>query len=165
MHDAVHESAAEAGRVTLTRERRERRERRRHLVRALLYGGLRPRRRGGRRAEDHHRPIVDFHGPELLFSSLGLLILCLCDAGLTLMLLAQGAREANPVMALVVGGDAVRFTLIKLALTASGLLVLVALARFTVFRVIRAATLVHVALAGYVVLVGYEAWLACYLAG
>lgn len=144
-------------------ERRRPTERRRHFVWSLFYGGFRPRRRNGRRAEDQHRPIVDWHSPELLFSSVGLLVLSLCDAALTLVLLQHGANEANPVMALVVDGDMARFALVKLALTGGGLLTLVAIARFTVFRFFRAELIVHLAMAGYVVLICYEAWLVGFL--
>ena len=144
-------------------DRRGAPDRRQHFLWSLLYGGFHPRRRAGRRLADHHRPIVDWHSPDLLFSSVGLIVLCLCDAALTLVLLAHGASEANPVMALIVDGDVERFALVKLALTASSLLALVAVARFTVFRVIRVATLVHLAMAGYVVLIGYEAWLVSFL--
>lgn len=144
-------------------ERRGAPDRRRHFLWSLVYGGFYPRRRGGRRLTDQHRPIVDWHGPELLFSSVGLIVLCLCDAALTLVLLAHGASEANPVMALIVDGDVERFALVKLALTASGLLALVAVSRFTVFRLIRVANLVHLAMAGYVALIIYEAWLVSFL--
>ena len=144
-------------------DRRGRPDRRRHFLWSLVYGGFHPRRRAGRRVLDQHRPIVDWHSPDLLFSSVGLIVLCLCDAALTLVLLAHGASEANPVMALIVDGDIERFALVKLALTATSLIALVAVARFTVFRVIRVATLVHLAMAGYVALIGYEAWLVSFL--
>ena len=144
-------------------ERRRQADRRQTLLWALIYGGLRPRRRAGRRTGDLHRPIVDWHDPLLLFSALGLLVLCVCDAALTLALLEHGAHEANPVMDLIVSGDMTRFALIKLALTASGLLVLVALARFTVFRAFRVAKLVHLAVVGYAVLIGYEVWLVGFM--
>jgi len=145
------------------RERRRDGDRRHSLLWSLLYGGFRPRRRSGRRVEDQHRPIVDWHDPALLFSAFGLLMLCVCDGALTLALLAHGANEANPVMDLVVNGDMTRFALVKLALTASGLLILVSLARFTVFRMFRASVLVHAALAGYAILVCYELWLVGFM--
>ena len=144
-------------------ERRTRADRRESLLWSLLYGGFRPRRRAGRRVEDQHRPIVDWHDPLLLFSALGLLVLCVCDGALTLALLEHGAREANPVMDLVVNGDLLRFAMVKLALTAGGLLILVSLARFTVFRTFKVSKLVHAALLGYAVLVCYELWLVGFM--
>jgi len=123
---------------------------------SLAYGGLRPRRRDGRRSADQHRPLVDWHAPQLLASSIAVLVLCTADALLTLRLLTAGAVEANPVMALLVYGDAWRFAATKLALTGVGVLVLVSIARFRVFRVLRAATFLHVIFVAYLALILYE---------
>ncbi len=131
-------------------------DRRRKFVFSLFYGGLRPRRRTGRRAADHHQPIIDWHGPGLLTSSILVLLLCVADAFLTLWLLHDGAIEANPLMAALVEGDGRRFAIAKLALTGGGVLTLVAMANFRVFRRIRAGTLVHTILAAYLVLICYE---------
>lgn len=136
--------------------RRSGSDRRRRLFWSLMYGGMRPRRRDGRRTADHVRPIIDWHGPGLFASATLVLVLCVADALLTLQLLSSGAVEANPVMALYTQGDGHRFAALKLLLTGVGLLVLVAMARFRVFRIMRVATLVHGILAGYLVLVAYE---------
>lgn len=130
--------------------------RRRPLWQSLFYGSLKPRRRSGRRTVDLHSPIIDWHGPWLFLSATLILILCAADAFMTLRLLESGAVEANPFMALYVYDDARRFAIIKLALTGTGVLTLVALARFQLFRVMRAAALVHLVLAAYVLLVSYE---------
>lgn len=132
---------------------------------SLLYGGFRPRRRAGRRSEDETRPLTDWYPAALLASAVLTLILCVADAALTLWLLAHGAVEANPVMALVVGGDARRFVLVKLALTAGGVICLVVLARVRLFRRLPASMLVHATFAGYLLLVGYEISLAASLNG
>jgi hypothetical protein len=131
-------------------------DRRQSFWHALAVGGLRPRRRNGRRAADHHRPLVDWHAPQLLLSAMLVLVLCSLDALLTLHLLSRGAIEANPLMALLVYGDARRFALAKLALTGMGVLVLVTVARFRVFRVLRVSTLLHVTGVCYLALVAYE---------
>jgi hypothetical protein len=131
-------------------------DRRRKLVFSLLYGGLRPRRRTGRRSADHHRPIIDWHGPGLLASSILVLVLCVVDAFLTLWLMAEGATEANPLMAPLLDGGGQRFAITKLVLTGGGVLTLVAMANFRVFRRIRVGSLVHTILLAYLVLVGYE---------
>lgn len=144
-------------------DRRRSGERRRRFLWSLLYGGLRPRRNGGRRAEDHHRPIVDWHSADLWFSAVSILLLCVADAFLTLTLLRLGAYEANPVMALFVYDDVRTFAIVKLALTGLGVIALVAIARFRVFRVLRVATILHVVLVGYVALVAYEVWLLRHL--
>jgi hypothetical protein len=131
-------------------------DRRGRFWRSLLYGGMNPRRRSGRRDLDDHRPIIDWHGPELFASATLVLILCVVDAFLTLRLLSGGAIEANPFMEFFVYGDARRFALTKLSLTGAGLLTLVGTARFKVFRFVRAAMLVHAFLIAYLILIGYE---------
>ena len=47
-------------------------------------------------------------------------------------------------------------SIVKLALTGAGVLTLVSLARFRVFRLMRASALVHLVLVAYLALVGYE---------
>jgi Domain of unknown function (DUF5658) len=136
-------------------DRRTTPERRQTVWRAVLVGGFRPRRRGGRRATDHLEPVVDWHGPGLLFSAVLALMLCALDAFMTLTLLGHGAVEANPVMAAALV-DGRLFAISKMALTGLGLVALVAVARFRLFRVLRAGNIVHVVLLGYAVLIAYE---------
>lgn len=131
-------------------------DRRARLWWSLAYGAIRPGRRDGRRSEDLHRPLVDWHAPELLASSIAVLVLCAVDAALTLRLLNFGAIEANPLMALLVNGDVGRFAITKIALTGTGVLLLVAVGRFRVFRVLRVSSLLHAVFAGYLGLVLYE---------
>jgi len=138
-------------------ERRQTRaDRRGRLWHSLLVGGMKARRRTGRRLADLHRPIIDWHGPWLFASSMLILVLCVADGLLTLRLLAGGAIEANPFMAAYVYGDAQRFAIVKLAMTGAGVLTLVSLARFRIFRVMRTQVLVHLILGGYLVLIAYE---------
>jgi hypothetical protein len=68
----------------------------------------------------------------------------------------RGAIEANPAMAPLVYGSAALFAITKLALTGVGIVTLVAVARFRLFKIFRAGTLVHVSLLAYLVLIGYE---------
>jgi hypothetical protein len=131
-------------------------DRRCRLVYSLFYGGLRPRRRTGRRASDRHRPIIDWHGPGLLASAVLVLVLCVVDAFLTLWLITEGAIEANPLMAPLIQGDVRSFAITKLALTGVGIVMLVAIARFRLFRRIRVGSLVHTILFAYLVLISYE---------
>ncbi|MCZ8131415.1 MAG: DUF5658 family protein [Steroidobacteraceae bacterium] len=145
-------------------ERRRGADRRSRLLRSLFYGGLFPRRLGGRRAADHYRPLVDWHGPGLLTSAILVLLLCAADALFTLKLITLGATEANPVMALFVYDDASRFTIVKMTLTGLGVIALVAIARFRVFGVVRVASLLHAVLGGYVALMGWHFWLLSRLA-
>jgi len=133
-------------------------DRRRTTLRTFLQSGFTPRRRGGRRADEHHLPI-DWHEPYLLFLALTILLLNVADAFLTLTLLTVGAREANPVIAFVLDEYPKLFAVTKMGLTGAGVLVLVAVARARLFNVMRVGSLLHAVLAGYTALIAYEWWL------
>ncbi|HEX6997981.1 MAG TPA: DUF5658 family protein [Gammaproteobacteria bacterium] len=139
-------------------ERRRGYDRRQRLLWSFVQGGLTPRRRGGRRAEDGQLH-VDWHEPHLLFLALGILALSVADAFLTVTLLAHGAYEANPVMAYVLRDHPSLFAAAKMAFTGMGVTVLVALARATVFNLVRVSAVIHWCLAGYLALIAYEWWL------
>jgi hypothetical protein len=138
------------------RERRASSERRRPSLWSALYGGMRPRRRELRRALDASQPIVDFHAKHLLGVALAILFLCFADAALTLTLLKVGASELNPIMAKLLSIDVTLFTGAKMALTGTGIVVLVLLSRFRLFGEIRVAQGLYGILAGYLMLVLYE---------
>ncbi|MDE2304381.1 MAG: hypothetical protein KGL34_02390 [Gammaproteobacteria bacterium] len=135
-------------------------DRRQRRLWALLYGGFRPRRRGARRREDEARGVVtDWHEPHLLLVAIAILLLCTCDGVLTLILLNSGAREANPIMALLLARDARLFAVGKTLLTASGVVLLVASARRRMLRSLRVEYALYAILIGYASLIGYEWWL------
>jgi hypothetical protein len=136
-------------------ERRDRHDRRRTTWRTFVQGGLTPRRRGARRA-DEHTGLVDWHEPHLLFLALTILLLNVADAFLTVTLIMQGATEANPVMAYVLTDFPQYFAVVKMVLTGGGVVVLVALARARVFRVVRVSTLMHFFVVAYAALITYE---------
>ncbi len=125
---------------------------------ASSKGGLTPRRRGGRRTGEHHLPI-DWHEPYLLFLSVTILLLSVADAFLTLTLLTAGATEANPVMAFVLSNHPQLFALTKMAFTSIGVLVLVAVARARLFRVMKVGAVLQGLFVAYVALIAYEWWL------
>lgn len=135
-------------------ERRERDERRTLTLGTFLRGSVRPRRRRGRRYDDSYH--IDWHEPDLLFLSVTTVLLSVIDAFLTLTLLRHGAEEANPFLAYVLTHHPGLFAAIKMTMTGGGVLVLVAMARARLFRVIRVKTVLQWCLLGYVVLIGYE---------
>jgi hypothetical protein len=142
----------------LIAERRLGSDRRRLTLRTFVQGGLTPRRRGARRA--HERDfLIDWHEPHLLFLSLTILLLSIADAFLTLTLLTIGARETNPFLAFVLAAHPKLFAALKMGLTGTGVLVMVAMGRARIFRLIRVSTIMHWVLLAYVVLIGYEWWL------
>ena len=141
------------------RERRVNHVDRRALtLRTLLTSGASPRRRDGRRAGEQELP-VDFHEPYLLVLAVVLLLLSVADAFLTLALMSDGAQETNPLLAFVLNEHPRFFAVTKMALTGMGVVLLVAMARTKLFRLVRAAWFFKGLVAAYLVLVAYEAWL------
>ncbi len=151
-------SDSQAASLDTVSERRAVCDRRRLTLRTFLQGGFTPRRRGGRR-DGEHEHLIDWHEPDLLFLALAILLLSVTDAFFTLTLMSGGAEEANPVLAYVLQRYPGYFASVKMVLTGGGVLVLVAMARARVFRIVRVRTVLQCFLAGYVVLVGYEMWM------
>jgi hypothetical protein len=140
-------------------ERRSGVDRRKRNLNAYVYGGLYPRRMGGRRREDQLYPIIDWHSPRVLALVIAILGLCTMDGVLTIILVQHGATEANPFMALFVPHDLGAFAFVKLGLTAMGLMIMVACSRMRLMRVIPGETLLYAVLVAYGLLIGYELWL------
>ena len=83
-------------------------------------------------------------------------LLSCVDAALTLTLLQHGAYEVNPFMAPIVGDSPLVFTLVKVFLTASGVVMLTLAARIRAFGRIPVSFVLSGVLAAYAVLVIYE---------
>jgi hypothetical protein len=131
-------------------------DRRKRVLWSLVYGSFHPRRRGPRRAGENTLTAVDWHHPQWL--AIGTLIVALscADAFLTLVLIGQGAYEMNPFMAPLVGGSAVGFAMIKIGLTAVGVLLLTQLARLRTFGRIPVGAILYSVLVIYGSLIFYE---------
>jgi uncharacterized protein DUF5658 len=137
------------------RERRDR-DRRQHVARSLLHGSVKPRRRAPRRCDEHTVTAVDWHHPQWLAIATLILLGCCADAFLTLMLLERGAYEVNPLMAPLVGGSSLTFALIKIGVTATGVVLLTHLARIRAFGRIPVGVFLYCVLALYGALIAYE---------
>ncbi|HYM29175.1 MAG TPA: DUF5658 family protein [Steroidobacteraceae bacterium] len=135
---------------------RRRIERRRHVLRALVQGSFRPRRRGPRRADEHQVSAVDWHHPQWLAIAMLIVLFSAADALLTLMLIERGAYEINPFMAPLVGGSALSFALVKVGLTAGGVVLLTQIARVRAFGRIPVGVFLYSVLALYGALIAYE---------
>jgi hypothetical protein len=131
-------------------------ERRERTLFAYLYGGHRPRRLNGRRAADRVYPFIDWHSPRILVLALGILGLCVADGVMTIVLMAHGATEENPFMALFLPDSLGWFAAIKLTLTAVCLSVIVACSRMRLLRAIPGEAVMYLILAAYALLLGYE---------
>ncbi|HEY4368304.1 MAG TPA: DUF5658 family protein [Steroidobacteraceae bacterium] len=137
-------------------ERRSGVERRKRTLIAYWRGARNPRRRDGRRHADQVYPIIDWHSARVFAVVLAILTLCVVDGVLTVMLLQQGAIEANPVMAFFLPHNLGWFAAVKLSLTAMGMLVLVACSRMKLFRTFPAEAVIHGVLLCYVLLIFHE---------
>lgn len=136
---------------------RRRTERRSHILRALIYGSFRPRRRGARRENERGIDALDWHHPQWLAISMLIVIGSCTDALLTLILVERGvAEEANPLMAPLVGNSAFVFALVKVAMTAGGVVLLTQLARIRAFGRIPVGVFLYLVLAIYGALIAYE---------
>ena len=131
-------------------------ERRRHVLRALLLGSFYARRRQPRRSAEQALTAVDWHHPRWLAIAILILGLSCADALLTLALLERGAAEANPLMRPLVAGSALPFTVVKVGLTAGGVVLLTLLASLRVFGRLQAGVLLYALLGGYGALILYE---------
>jgi len=144
----------------MAQERRHRFDRRHRVYWSLVYGGFRPRRRNlPRRLDDSRFHSLDWHAAHLLAVAIGIMLLSVADAFLTVTLLSIGAYEANPFMAPLVDGNATVFAALKVGMTASSVLVMVALARYRFMRIVRVEVILYSVLALYFILIAYELWM------
>jgi hypothetical protein len=137
-------------------ERRNAPDRRKRTFYSLVYGSFTPRRRGPRRTDARSLRDLDWHQPQWLAVAMLIVVLSCVDAAMTLTLIARGAYEVNPVMAPIVGGSALVFTLVKVGLTAGGVVLLTLAARMRAFGKIPVSFLLYAVLVGYGILVVYE---------
>ena len=139
-----------------TSERRRSPDRRQRFFYSLLYGSFNPRRRSARRTDARSLRDLDWHHPQWLAVAMLIGVLSCVDAALTLSLISHGAYEVNPIMAPLVGGSALAFTLIKVGMTAGGVVLLTLAARMRAFGKIPVSFLLYALLIGYGTLVVYE---------
>jgi hypothetical protein len=145
---------------TRPQDRRDRVERRRRVWWSVWYGSFHPRRRAPtRRNGDGRFHMIDWYSSHLLAVAIGILLLSTLDAFLTLILLAGGADEVNPLMAALVFRSVGAFTAIKMGLTGVSVLALVFASRYRLLRVFRVDALLYVAFIAYASLIGYEIWM------
>jgi len=125
-------------------------------MRTLTYCGFakRGRRRELRRAGDSY--YLDWYDTRLVFAGVGVLLLSATDAALTLVLLGLGAIELNTVMAQLMHVSIPLFVASKMALTAGGVLFLLAHAHFHILKLTTGRRIIHALLALYALLIGYE---------
>ena len=143
-----------------TQERRDRDERRRRVWWSVWYGSFNPRRRiAQRRRDDSRYQFLDWHSAHLLAVAIGILLLCVLDAFLTLVLLQMGAAEVNPIMALLVDRNVAAFAALKMTLTSTSIVFMVFLARYRFMRLLPVSWVLYGVLIAYASLIGYEVYM------
>src|SRR5689334_19970167 len=138
------------------KERRYASDRRKRTFYSLFYGSFNPRRRKARREDARSLRDLDWHPPQWLAVAMLITLLSCVDAALTLTLIEHGAYEVNPIMAPIVGGSALVFTLVKVTLTAGGVVLLTLAARMRAFGKVPVSFLLYGVLLGYGCLIVYE---------
>jgi hypothetical protein len=141
-------------------ERRARSDRRQRVWWSVWYGSFNPRRRTPpRRLDDFRFHSLDWHSPRLLAVAIGILLLSVTDAFLTVVLLQGGADEVNPVMAALIYRSVAMFAALKMGMTGAGVLLMVILARYRFMRLLRVEWVLYGVLIAYLTLIGYEVWM------
>jgi hypothetical protein len=138
-------------------EQRRLPDRRRRILWAVVYGSFNARRRRPpRRMNESRYHSLDWHSAHLLAVSIGILIMSVADAVLTLTLMSYGAVEINPVMGALVDGSPAVFAALKIAMTGISVIMMVFLARYRFMRAVRVELILYAVLAGYMILLGHE---------
>ncbi len=138
-------------------EQRSLPDRRRRVLWSVVYGSFNARRRRPpRRMHESRYHSLDWHDAHLLAVSIGILIMSVADAALTLTLMSYGAIEINPVMAVLVDGSPAVFASLKIAMTGISVVVMVFLARYRFMRAVRVELILYGVLVSYMILIGHE---------
>jgi len=157
---AAHLQGVAAPVTSAVDDRRESQDRRHRVWWSVIYGSFNPRRRqpSRRLLEDRYHSL-DWHDAHLLAVAIGILLLSMADALMTVRLLSVGADEVNPIMAAVVYRSAATFAVVKMTLTGLGVIVMVVLARYRFMRMVRVDVVMYIVLAAYSALLTYEFWM------
>jgi hypothetical protein len=116
-------------------ERRSGEDRRAGACRFFSRHWLAGKRGEPRRREDRERSYrVDRHHPRVLVPIALILLLSLLDAALTLYLIGHGAAEINPLLNYFLNRGHLPFLVVKYALTASAIIIVVHNAKVFLFR-------------------------------
>jgi hypothetical protein len=91
--------------------------------------------------------------------AIGILILCVVDAFMTVVLLQGGAYEVNPIMAALIYRSVAWFAALKMGLTGTCIILMVILARYRFLRLVRVEWVLYGVLVAYGGLVAYEVWM------
>lgn len=146
-------------------KREESVDRRTPTLKTFYYSLFMRRRHGHRRDADNRTShYVDFHDAKYLYIALAILALSCTDIIFTLILLKNGAHEANPVMQFFMDINTQTFIAVKIFMTVVGVVLLIAHRNFWLFKqTIRTETVLFSSLIAYMLLINYELVLLSYI--
>lgn len=137
-------------------ERRTNGERRNYTFTSLRHQVIAPQRMAGRRSGDRSFPVLDRFESGMLTLALLLIVCSILDSMFTLTLIAHGGTEVNPFMNWALQKSVWLFTSLKMLLTAVPAIILVATGNIKLFGVVRARTILAIAVGFYFGLLLYE---------
>jgi len=149
-------------------ERRSQDDRRHRSTRAISRHSHRGKRQHIRRSKDLYPTnkgsgkgsskgfYIDKYDPKMLFTILSILLLCLADAYMTTLIIAQGGEELNILMELLIKESIFMFIVGKYLLTSSGLIFLVAHRNFNICYGFKVTYALFGLLLIYIILIAYE---------
>lgn len=114
------------------------------------------RRKKHRRHDENPNAQKDWYHPKLFVLVIGIMLLSILDAFLTLKLLSNGAIEANPIMNYFLGIGVSAFIMSKMLLTGASIMFLTALSSYLFLDRFLISKLITISFIGYMVLISYE---------
>jgi hypothetical protein len=137
---------------------KDRRNNRKSSLKYLLFNGRRERIR---REEDRGKVFFfDRYNPRLFAAISAILMLSITDALLTLILIANGSSELNPIMAYFLRHGLLPFIIAKYTLTSIGVVILLIFKNVFLCRVkIYTYSLFSAVIAAFVAVVAWEIFL------
>ncbi len=102
--------------------------------------------------------MVKYH-PKYLPVIVGVMVLCLLDAFLTLGLLDRGGTELNPIVNFLIGKGTVLFLVVKTGVTVFGVILLLVLKDMRIFGLMKTGRLIYAVLSFYTLVILYELYL------
>lgn len=131
-------------------------DRRQPSIKTLLGSLKHCRRRGSRRECDLLNSYTDWYGHWTFAAVLTIILLCFADALLTTVLLTNGAVEINILMDWFIQKDLFIFTVMKMSMTGTGLIILVMHLNFQILKYISVRYLIYGLVPLYSLLIFYE---------
>lgn len=131
-------------------------DRRQPSLKTLLGSLSRYRRRHLRREDDKLNSYTDWYGHWPFAATLTIILLCFADAFLTIVLLSKGAVELNVLMDWLIQKDTHMFTVVKMSMTGTALIILVLHFNFRIYKFIAVRYLIYALVPLYSLLIFHE---------